>query len=170
MTNCVWRSKFDERGIKLLDVRKCPDEKEFDGQEFKLEKHDKYLESTPFKDGVIDSNNIRRYYLTPFDSIVADFLVEKKKEPVFFNLVVFNKVNNPTYKYQFNVFDKSDPIVSYNYHVYDSAKRLKRMYFFQLKNWNNPEDGFKLTNYTEYEYDKLGRKIKMTTRVKPDPK
>ena len=33
-TNCTWKSRFDERGIKLLDVSKCPDEKEFGGQVF----------------------------------------------------------------------------------------------------------------------------------------
>jgi len=169
-TNCIWKSRFDERGIKLLDVRKCPHEKEFSGQVFRLEKHENYLESIPVKDGTIDSNNIRRYYLAPFDSIVADFLVEKNKEPLFFNLTTYNEQHKSAYKYNFDVFRSSNPIVSYNYHTYDNSGRLKRAYLFNIRNWSKPEDGFNLTNLTEYEYDKLGRKIRTTTRVKPDKK
>ena len=169
-TNCIWKSRFDERGIKLLDVSKCPGENEFGGQVFRLEKHENYLESIPIKEGVVDSNNIRRYYLAPFDSIVADFLVERNKTPVFFNLIIYNKQQQPVYKYSFDVFRQSNPVVNYNYHTYDNAGRLKRIYLFYIKNWNSPEDGFVLTNFTEYEYDKLGRKIKKTTKVMPDKK
>src|SRR5690554_638629 len=169
-TNCIWKSRFDERGIKLLDVRKCPGEKEFSGQVFSLEKHENYLESIPIKEGVVDSNNIRRYYLAPFDSIVADFLVERNKTPVFFNLIIYNKQQQPVYKYSFDVFRQSNPVVNYNYHTYDNAGRLKRIYLFYIKNWNSPEDGFVLTNVTEYEYDKIGRKVKKTTKVMPDKK
>ncbi len=168
--NCIFDSKFDERGIKLLDVSKCQNESEFNGQVFSLVKHDNYLESIPFDNGIIDSNNIRRYYLTPFDSIVADYLVEKNREPVFFNFITYNKFKKPVYKYQFDVFRKSGPIISFNYHTYDSSGRLKRIYYFQTKDWYHPENGFNLVNYTEYEYDKLGRKTTMITRVKPDPK
>jgi hypothetical protein len=169
-TKCIYRSKFDERGIKLLDVSKCPSENDFSGQVFRLEKKGDYLESTPVKRGIVDSNNIRRYYLTPFDSIVADYLVEKNREPVFFNFITYNNFKKPVYKYQFDVFRKSDPIISFNYHTYDSSGRLKRIYYFQTKDWYHPENGFNLVNYTEYEYDKLGRKTTMITRVKPDPK
>ena len=170
MRNCIWKSRFDERGIKLLDVSKCPGENEFGGQVFRLEKHENYLESIPIKEGVVDSNNIRRYYLAPFDSIVADFLVERNKTPVFFNLIIYNKQQQPVYKYSFDVFRQSNPVVNYNYHTYDNAGRLKRIYLFYIKNWNSPEDGFVLTNFTEYEYDELGRKKKKTTKVRPDKK
>jgi hypothetical protein len=168
--NCIFDSEFDERGIKLLDVSKCPGENDFCGQVFRLEKHDNYLESIPVKRGIVDSNNIRRYYLTSFDSIVADFLVEKNREPVFFNFITYNNFKKPVYKYQFDVFRKSDPIISFNYHTYDSSGRLKKIYYFQTIDWNNPGNGFNLVNYTEYEYDKLGRKTTMITRVRPDPK
>jgi hypothetical protein len=44
-SNCIWKSSFDERGIKMLDVRKCPGDTGFGGQVFNKTKHDEYIES-----------------------------------------------------------------------------------------------------------------------------
>ncbi|NLL13329.1 MAG: hypothetical protein GX267_07990, partial [Fibrobacter sp.] len=85
-TNCFWQSRFDDRGIKLLDVRKCQGENDFDGQVFHLNTKDDYLEKYRNKNGEIDSNSIRLYYLTSFDSIAADFMVMKGKKPFIVRL------------------------------------------------------------------------------------
>ena len=58
------------------------DENEYDGQVFNNKKHDEYIESIETYQGKIDSNSIRRYYLTPFDSVVADLMVMKGKNPL----------------------------------------------------------------------------------------
>src|SRR5690554_3119218 len=102
-TNCIWKSRFDERGIKLLDVSKCPGEKEFSGQVFHLDIKDEYLEKHKEKDGGIDSNSIRRYYLTPFDSIAADFMVKKGKTPFIVRLNTYNKHNKKQASFAFGI-------------------------------------------------------------------
>ena len=169
-TNCIWKSRFDERGIKLLDVRKCPDEKEFGGQVFKSSVHEKYIESIETYRGEIDSNSIRRYYLTSFDSIAADFMVKKGNDPFIVRLNTYNKNNKRQASYAFGIYSNLNEVLNFNYYTYTDNGLLHRTYHFEVKDRNAEDKQYELVNYTEYEYDKLGRKIRTTTRVKPDKK
>jgi hypothetical protein len=169
-TNCIWKSCFDERGIKLLDVRKCPDENEYDGQVFNNKKHDEYIESIETYQGKIDSNSIRRYYLTPFDSVVADLMVMKGKEPFIVSLNVYNIKRKMQYCFGFGIFYNINEVLSFNYYTYTDKNQLHRSYYFDVIDRKAKDKRYILVNYTEYEYDSLGRKIRVTTRVKPDPK
>ncbi len=169
-TNCIWKSRFDERGIKLLDVSKCPDEKDFSGQVFNLGIKDEYLEKHKEKDGGIDSNSIRRYYLTPFDSIVADFMVKKGKTPFIVRLNTYNKKNKKQASFAFGIYSNINEVLNFDYYTYTNTNKLHRVYHFEVKNRNVKDKEYELVNFTEYEYDKLGRKIKKTTKVTPDKK
>jgi len=169
-TNCIWKSRFDDRGIKLLDVRKCPGEKDFDGQFFHLITKDEFLEKYRNKNGEIDSNSIRLYYLTPFDSIAADFIVMKGKEPFIVRLNVYNKKRKKQYSYGFGIYSNINEVLSFNYYTYTDKNQLHRSYYFDVIDRKATDKRYILVNYTEYEYDSLGRKIRETTRVKPDSK
>ena len=169
-TNCTLKSSFDGRGIKLLDVCKCPGEKDFDGQVFHLDTKEFYLEKYRNKNGEIDSNSIRLYYLTPFDSIAADFMVMKEKKPFIVRLNVYNKKRKKQYSYGFGIYSNINEVLSFNYYTYTDNNQLHRSYYFDVINRKAKEKSYELVNYTEYEYDSLGRKIRVTTRVKPDPK
>jgi len=170
MRNCIWKSRFDERGIKLLDVSKCPGEKEFSGQVFHLNTKDEYLEKHKEKDGGIDSNSIRRYYLTPFDSIAADFMAKKGKTPFIVRLNTYNKQNKKQASFAFGMYSNINEVLNFDYYTYISTNKLHRVYHFEVKNRNAKDKEYELVNFTEYEYDKLGRKIKKTTKVMPDKK
>jgi hypothetical protein len=169
-TNCFWQSRFDDRGIKLLDVRKCQGENDFDGQVFHLNTKDDYLEKYRNKNGEIDSNSIRLYYLTSFDSIAADFMVMKGKKPFIVRLNTYNKKRKKQYSYGFGIFSNINEVLSFNYYTYTDKNQLHRSYYFDVIDRKAKEKSYELVNYTEYEYDSLGRKIRVTTRVKPDVK
>ena len=169
-TNCIYHSKVDKRGIKLLDVNKCPGENDFGGQVFKNTVHANYIESIEEYRGKIDSNSIRRYYLTPFDSIAADYMVKKGEEPFVVCLNIYNNKNRKQTSYSFDIFSKTHEVFDFDYYTYINNNDLHRVYHFQVKNSKAKIREYELVNYTEYEYDKLGRKTTMITRVKPDPK
>jgi hypothetical protein len=169
-SNCIWKSSFDERGIKMLDVRKCPGDTGFGGQVFNKTKHDEYIESIETYRGEIDSNTIRRYYLTPFDSIVADFMVTKRKEPFIVRLNVYNNNKKKKYSFGFGIFSNFNEVINFNHYTYTDKGQIHRDYYFFVIDRNAKDKSYELVNYTEYEYDSLGRKIRVTTRVKPDPK
>ena len=169
-SNCIWQSRFDDRGIKLLDVRKCPGEIDFDGQVFHLNTKDDYLEKYRNKNGEIDSNSIRLYYLTSFDSIAADFMVMKGKKPFIVRLNTYNKKRKKQYSYGFGIFSNINEVLSFNYYTYTDKNQLHRSYYFDVIDRKAKDKRYELVNYTEYEYDSLGRKIRVTTRVKPDVK
>ncbi len=169
-SNCIWKSSFDERGIKMLDVRKCPGDTGFGGQVFNKTKHDEYIESIETYRGEIDSNTIRRYYLTPFDSIVADFMVTKRKEPFIVRLNVYNNNKKKKYSFGFGIFSNFNEVINFNHYTYTDKGQIHRDYYFFVIDRNAKDKSYELVNYTEYEYDSLGRKIRETTRVKPDPK
>ncbi len=169
-SNCIFNSCFDDRGIKMLDVSKCPGEIDFGGQVFNITKHDEYIESIEIYRGEIDSNSIRRYYLTPFDSIVADFMVKKGKDPFIVNLNVYNNKRKKQYSYGFGIFYNINEVLSFNYYTYTDKNQLHRSYYFDVIDRKAKDKHYELVNYTEYEYDSLGRKIRVTTRVKPDVK
>lgn len=168
--NCIWKSSFDERGIKMLDVRKCPGDTGFGGQVFNKTKHDEYIESIETYRGEIDSNTIRRYYLTPFDSIVADFMVTKRKEPFIVRLNVYNNNKKKKYSFGFGIFSNFNEVINFNHYTYTDKGQIHRDYYFFVIDRNAKDKSYELVNYTEYEYDSLGRVIRETTRVKPDPK
>jgi len=169
-TNCIWQSRFDDLGIKLLDIRKCPGENDFDGQVFHFNTKDDYLEKYRNKNGEIDSNSIRLYYLTSFDSIAADFMVMKGKKTFIVRLNTYNKKRKKQYSYGFGIFSNINEVLSFNYYTYTDNNQLHRSYYFDVINRKAKEKSYELVNYTEYEYDSLGRKIRVITRVKPDPK
>jgi hypothetical protein len=169
-SNCIWKSSFDERGIKMLDVRKCPGDTGFGGQVFNKTKHDEYIESIETYRGEIDSNTIRRYYLTPFDSIVADFMVTKRKEPFIVRLNVYNNNKKKKYSFGFGIFSNFNEVINFNHYTYTDKGQIHRDYYFFVIDRNAKDKSYELVNYTEYEYDSLGRVIRETTRVKPDPK
>ena len=169
-SNCIWQSRFDDRGIKLLDVRKCPGEIDFDGQVFHLDTKDDYLEKYRNKNGEIDSNSIRLYYLTSFDSIAADFMVMKGKKTFIVRLNTYNKKRKKQYSYGFGIFSNINEVLSFNYYTYTDKNQLHRSYYFDVIDRKAKDKRYELVNYTEYEYDSLGRKIRVTTRVKPDVK
>ncbi len=168
--NCIYRSQFDKRGIKLMDVRKCPNENDFSGQVFKNTIHADYIESIEEYRGKIDSNSIRRYYLTSFDSIAADYMVKKGEEPFVVCLNIYNNRNQNQISYSFEIFSKTHEVFDFDYYTYTNINNLHRVYHFQVKSSKAKIREYELVNYTEYEYDKLGRKTTMITRVKPDPK
>ena len=169
-TKCIWKSSFDESGIKMLDVRKCPSDTGFRGQVFNKTKHDEYIESIETYRGEIDSNTIRRYYLTPFDSIVADFMVTKRKEPFIVRLNVYNNNKKKKYSFGFGIFSNFNEVINFNHYTYTDKGQIHRDYYFFVIDRNAKDKSYELVNYTEYEYDSLGRVIRETTRVKPDPK
>jgi len=169
-TNCIYKSSFDERGIKMLDVSKCPGDTGFDGQFFVNSKHNEYIESIEIYKGQIDSNSIRRYYLTPFDSIVSDFIVMKGKNPIIVSLYVYNNQRKKQYSYDFGIYGNNNEVTNFNYYTYTDKDQPHRVYCFFVKDRDAKKKCYELVNYTEYEYDSLGRKIRGTTRVKPDPK
>ena len=169
-TNCIYHSKFDERGIKLLDVSKCTNENEFYGQVFYLNAEKEYLQKYRKINSEIDSNSIRRYYLTPFDSIAADYMVKKGEEPFVVRLNIYNNKNKKQTSYSFDIFSKTHEVFDFDYYSYSNNNDLHRVYHFQVKNSKAKIREYELVNYTEYEYDKLGRKTTMITRVRPDPK
>ncbi len=169
-TNCIYKSSFDERGIKMLDVNKCPGDTGFRGQVFNITKHNEYIESIKIYRGKIDSNSIRLYYLTPFDSIVADFIVRREKEPTIVRLNVYNNSKKKQYSYGFDFYRNINEVYNFNYYTYNNKGLLHRNYYFFAKDIDAKVKSYELVNYTEYEYDSLGRKIRETTRVKPDVK
>jgi hypothetical protein len=154
----------------MLDVRKCPGDTGFGGQVFNKTKHDEYIESIETYRGEIDSNTIRRYYLTPFDSIVADFMVTKRKEPFIVRLNVYNNNKKKKYSFGFGIFSNFNEVINFNHYTYTDKGQIHRDYYFFVIDRNAKDKSYELVNYTEYEYDSLGRKIRETTRVKPDPK
>lgn len=169
-TNCIWKSQFDERGIKLLDVRKCPGEKEFGGQVFSNVTKKEYIESIETYRGEIDSNSIRRYYLTPFDSVVADFMVKKNKEPFIVRLNTYGKNKKKESSFSFGIYSNNNEVLNFDYYTYASKDQLKRVYHFEVKDRNAKDKEYELVNFTEYDYDDLGRKRRTTTKVRPDKK
>jgi hypothetical protein len=169
-TNCIYKSSFDERGIKMLDVSKCPGDTGFRGQIFNNTKYNEYIESIETYRGKIDSNSIRLYYLTPFDSIVADFIVRREKEPAIVCLNVYNSNKKKQYSYVFDFYRNINVVYNFNYYTYNNKGMLHREYLFFAEDIDAKVKSYELVNYTEYEYDSLGRKIRVTTRVKPDPK
>jgi len=169
--SCYYYSAFQPWANKrLYDKSKCRGEAEPTGQEFVFTEYEEYIEDVEYFKGKIDSNTIRRYYFNDFDSLVADYSVESGISPRLFNLYTYTKQKKKDMSFLFNAFTDKNSVVSFEKHTYTPANRLHRIYLFSALSFDAPEKGYKLTNYTEYEYDDLGRLVRMTTRVPPDPK
>lgn len=162
-TECTSHTKFDKKGIKILEVRKCPGDDDFRGQVYHLVQRQDYLDKYKEKNGVIDSSNMRRYYLTVFDSVVADYMVKEGKEPFIVRLNTYGENNRKTMSYGFGIYTNNFEVVQMDKYTYSEQDKLHRVYHFEVKD-GNPV----LVNYTEYEYDNSGRKVRVTTRMKPD--
>ncbi len=162
-TDCIWRTHFDKRGIKILEVRKCPQDDDFRGQVYHLVQREEFIDKYKEKNGVIDSSTIRRYYLTAFDSVVADFMVKEGKDPFIVRLNTYGEDKRKTMSYGFGIYTKNFEVVEMDKYTYTDQGKLHRVYHFEVKN-GDPN----LVNYTEYEYDILGRKARVTTRVEPE--
>lgn len=171
--NSVGRSykyfnKLTPWGKLAMEKWQYPGDKEPHGRDFKLIKHDDYIESIEVDEGKIDSTDRRYYYFTPFDSLIAECIVENGKEPVIISLRNFNVYKNLQNEYQFNFYGHTcvpDRII---YKTYTKTGRLNREYFFSIKNRKAEKKEYTLTNYTQFTYDKRGRKKRMITYVVPD--
>lgn len=167
---CYTFVTFTSWGNRISEKRQCPGDKEPTGQEFVLSDQGDYLESLEYYKEKVDSNTIRRYYFTSFDSLVADYMVKKEKEPFLVHLITYTKDKKVKIDYSFGIFSNINEVVKMDFNTYNSKGLLYRKYLFMVESLRSEKKEFELANYTEYEYDSLGRKIKMTTRVIPDPK
>ncbi|MDG5815920.1 hypothetical protein QA601_12585 [Chitinispirillales bacterium ANBcel5] len=167
-TNCSTLVTYNAWGQRKSEKRKCPDDEEFSGVRFSFTPKEEFVESIRFRDNKIDSSLIRWYYFTPFDSVVAEYTVSPNTPPLLLGLFTYTPFNRRQFSFDFDTRTNINQVVRFNYYTYNNNKRLHRIYFFRLKQFTIPEDGFVLTNYTEYTYDSLGRKTSMITRVVPD--
>lgn len=167
-SQCIHIIQLNEWGKKVFDKTKCSDDKEFSGQEIEFRKEGNYTIAIPKVNGIVDSSGIRKYYLNTFNNIVAEYSMDKRGGFRISQLIVYNVNNNPIYQYDLTGFDKWYFVEKFNHYVYDSSGRLKRDYVYKTADRKKRKKGFQLVSYTEYEYDDLGRKIRMITYGKGD--
>ncbi len=167
-SQCMHTIQLNEWGKKIVDKAKCSGDKEFSGQEVEFRKNGNCTEAIPKNNGIVDSNGIRKYYLNSFNNIVAEYSIDKRGGFRISQLITYNVHNNPIYQYNIIGFDKWNFVEKFNHYVYDSSGRLKRDYLYKTADRKKKKKGFQLVNYTEYEYDDLGRKIRMITYGKGD--
>ncbi|MDG5815918.1 hypothetical protein QA601_12575 [Chitinispirillales bacterium ANBcel5] len=165
---CSTLVTYNSWGQRKSEKRKCPDDEEFSGVRFSFTPKEEFVQSIRFRDNKIDSSLIRWYYFTPFDSVVAEYTVSSNTPPLLLGLFTYTPFNRRQFSFDFDTRTNINQVVRFNYYTYNNNKQLHRIYFFRLKQFTVPEDGFVLTNYTEYTYDSLGRKTSMITRVVPD--
>jgi len=171
LRDCSYYSAFQPWANKrLYDKSKCRGEAEPTGQEFVFTEYEEYIEDVEYFKGKIDSNTIRRYYFNDFDSLVADYMVRPGSEPLIVDLRFYDKNHRQTMQYSFGISVAQLQVTDFQKFTYTPANRLHRVYLFSALDYAAPKKGYELTNYTEYEYDTLGRLVRMTTRVPPDPK
>ncbi|MBD3344449.1 MAG: hypothetical protein GF401_05250 [Chitinivibrionales bacterium] len=166
--NCTWYHKRNKWGKRIYEKKQCPGDEEPEGSEFNYIDRGDYIESIKTKKGKVDSNSIRRYYFTDFDSVVADYIVTTYQKPTLVSLIKYGKNKKVKTKFGFNSFDTLNSIVNINHYEYDSKNRLFREYYLTANDFNDPSDGYQLANYTQFEYDSLGRLKKKTTWVVPE--
>lgn len=167
---CYYRAFQPWANKRIYNKSKCRGEAEPTGQEFVFTEHEEYIEDIEYNKGKIDSTNIRRYYFNVFDSLVADYMVRPGSEPLLVDLRFYNKNHLQTMQYSFGISVAQFQVTDFQKFTYTPANKLHRIYLFSALDYAAPEKGYELTNYTEYEYDNLGRLVRMTTRVPPDPK
>ena len=155
---------------RKMEKKKCPGDEEPTGQEFSYDEFNEYIESIETYRGKVDSSSIRRLYLTSFDSLAADYMLIDGVKPVLVELNIYNKNHKVTQKYTFGIYAQNFKVTKFEKYIYTTAGNVHRVYLFMAVDRKNLDKGYKLANYTEYEYDNQGRLATMTTRVIPDPK
>ncbi|MDG5815917.1 hypothetical protein QA601_12570 [Chitinispirillales bacterium ANBcel5] len=166
--DCQIELESTPSGQRKSEKRKCRDDEEFSGVEFTFTPKDEYIESIEIRNGKPKFNDIRWYYITPFDSLCAEYIKEPDKDPFIIKLYTYTPFQKREYEYSLGIYSNQGDVIRFNFYTYTEHNQVERIYFFSLKNYPNLEDGFVLTNYTEYTYDSLGRKTSMITRVVPD--
>jgi len=96
-------------------------------------------------------------------------MVTKRKVPFIVCLNVYNN-KKKKYSFGFGIFSNINEVIDFNHYTYTDKGKIHREYYFFAIDRDAIDKSYELVNYTEYEYDSLGRKIRVTTRVKPDPK
>ncbi|MDG5813512.1 hypothetical protein QA601_00330 [Chitinispirillales bacterium ANBcel5] len=165
---CSTLVTYNSWGQRKSEKRKCRDDEEFSGVRFSFTTKEEFIESIRFRDNNIDSSFIRWYYFNHFDSLSAEYIIEKEKEPLLIKLYTYTPSQKREYEYSLGIYSNQGDVIRFNFYTYTEHNQVERIYFFSLKNYSNLKDGFVLTNYTEYTYDSLGRKTSMITRVVPD--
>jgi hypothetical protein len=162
--------KFTPWGRRKSEKRLCPGNKESQGQDFDFIKKQDYLEGVETNRGVKQLDNIRRYYFTEFDSLCAEFISEQKTPPIIIYLYFYTPTKLRKYEYGFGLYANNNEVTEFSFYSYMPNGKLYRIYYFSMKDRLAKEKTYELSNYTEYTYDSLGRKISMITRVVPDEK
>jgi hypothetical protein len=168
-TGCHIYVHYASWGKRISEKVQCPSDPEPAGQEFELIDRGEYLESIETYKGEIDSNTIRRYYFSPFDSLVADYMVRRDKEPFLVRLRFYGRDHKQKLEYGFGIFSNINEVVDFDYRTYTAEGRPHRVYHFAAKDTWAESMEYELSNYTEYTYDSLGRKRTVITRVVPEP-
>jgi hypothetical protein len=167
---CYTFVKFTPWGVRKSEKKLCPSEKEPHGQDFAFENKGSFVECLETYNGKVDSNTIRHYFFSSFDSLVADYMVEKETPPFLAGLIFYTNKNKRKIDYHFDLFKHYNEVINFNYHTYRPDGKLFRTYFFDANDKKPKEKEYILINYTEYSYDSLGRKTTMITYVIPDKK
>ena len=84
--------------------------------------------------------------------------------------IIANKNSKKQTCFGFGIYSNINEVLNFDYYTYTGKNKLFRVCHFEVKDRNAKQKEYELVNFTEYEYDSLGRKIKATTKVKPDPK
>jgi hypothetical protein len=169
-TNCYTFVTYTSWGVRKNEKNLCPGEKEPHGQDFAFENKGNFVECLETYNGEVDSNTIRHYYFSSFDSLVADYMVKKDIPPFLAGLIFYTSDNKRKIDYSFYSFKHFNEVINFNYHTYRPDGKLFRTYFFDVNDKKPKEKEYILINYTEYSYDSLGRKTTMITYVIPDKK
>ena len=72
------------------------------------------------------------------------------------------------YCFGFGIFYINE-VLSFNYYTYTDKNQLHRSYYFDVIDRKAKDKRYILVNYTEYEYDSLGRKIGGNNKSKTRP-
>ena len=174
--NCKIYLKRTSWGQPMGEKSLCPGDKEPHGQEFTLTKMNDYVESIETYENKVDSSDIRRYYFSAFDSLVAQYTLSKKEDPALMNLIFYTNTHKKKIEYDFDFFKHSNEVTTFDIYTYRPDGNLFRMYLFDSKahrpskGGSKPPREYKLLSYVEYSYDSLGRKTSMISYDPPDAK
>lgn len=165
LNQCINLKKYDKLGIKLLDHTICPYDTKLRYKIYNNINQNEYIESIVTNQDEIDSSSIERYYLTPFDSIVACLRVQKGKEPFFDYLKIFNEHKKEQVYFYFCGYTPYNEVLYFLFYTYIDTEKIHREFNFVVEDFKAKDRSYKLYSYTEYEYDNLGRKTRTTTRI-----
>jgi hypothetical protein len=162
--------RYTPWGKRISELWLYPGDTVPKGQVFGHVKKGDYIEALETKRGVVDSSTIRHYYFSSFDSLVADYMVDRNSPPTLVHLIFYTDKKQKRIDYSFDFFKHFNKVENYTYFTYLPNGKLHRIYYFDVKysTVKSEKRAYELANYTEYTYDSLGRKISMITRVVPD--